>query len=231
MWRCPPTHRREHTRSAWSRVSRRCPSPAGFQVQPANASLPQIDAVVNSSYQQVFYPGSAVAVFGSNLAASSALLQLSLNDTPLTPQFASASQINFTIPQGFPTGPAILKLNNGSTSAFPLEIQIDVPAPQIQNVSGPSGNAGSPGDVLTALASGIDPAAANPNRLQVTVSGVPMTILQVTPQGGQVQIQFVLAQSFGGSRRRWWYRRTARPAPPSTSPPGSGRSRRVTLWQ
>ena len=64
----------------------------------------------------------------------------------------------------------------------------------------PSGAAASPGDVLTAVVSGIDPAAANLNRVQVTVSGLPMTILQIASQGGQFQIQFVLSQSFGGSQ-------------------------------
>jgi uncharacterized protein (TIGR03437 family) len=186
--------------------------PFGFQVQAPNPDLPQIDAVVNGSYQQVFYPGSGVVLFGSNLAASSASAQIALNGVPLTQLFTSPSQINVAIPQGFPTGPALLTLNSGSASAFPLEIQIDVPAPQIQGVTGASGAvlgvsatgdpgaAANPGDVLTALVGGIDPAAANPSRLQVTVSGVPMSILQVTPQTGLIQIQFVLSQSFGGSQ-------------------------------
>jgi len=63
-----------------------------------------------------------------------------------------------------------------------------------------AGTAAGPGDVLAAVVSGIDPAAANPNRVQVTVSGLPMTILQIAPQGNQFQIQFVLSQSFGGSQ-------------------------------
>ena len=179
--------------------------PSAFQVQAPNPALPAIDAVVNGSYLPVFYPGSAVALFGSNLSASGAV-QIALssesmaNAVNMTPLYTSSNQVNFAIPQGFPTGPAILQVNNGSSNAFPVAVQIDVPPPQIQSVTDPSGAAASPGDVLTAVVSGIDPAAANLNRVQVTVSGLPMTILQIASQGGQFQIQFVLSQSFGGSQ-------------------------------
>lgn len=173
--------------------------PFAFQVQAPNPALPAIDAVVNGSYLPVFYPGSAVALFGSNLSASGTV-QIALGAVNMTPLYTSSNQVNFAIPQSFPTGPVILQLNNGSSNAFPVAVQIDVPPPQIQSVTVPSGAAASPGDVLTAVVSGIDPAAANPGRVRVTVSGVPMTILQIAPQGSQFQIQFALSQSFGGSQ-------------------------------
>ncbi len=175
--------------------------PSTFQVQLANPALPSIEAAVNGSYQTVFYAGTGVALFGSNLSASGSA-QIALSGVSLTPLFTSANQVNFAIPSSFQTGMAVLQLNNGSANAYPVAMQIDVPPPQIQSVTDPAGAAASPGDVLTAVVSGIDPtAAANPSRVKVTVSGLPMTILQIAPQqGGQFQIQFVLAQSFGGSQ-------------------------------
>jgi uncharacterized protein (TIGR03437 family) len=173
--------------------------PFAFQVLPANQSLPSIAAVVNGSYQALFYPGSAVAVFGSNLATAPGTFQLTLNGVALTPLYTSANQVNFAIPQTFPTGPAILSLNNGTASALPVVVQVDVPAPQVQSVTGPSGAVASPGDVLTALVSGIDSSTANTGGVQVTVSGLPMNIVQVASQGSQYQVQFVMGQSFGGS--------------------------------
>ena len=174
--------------------------PSAFQVQAPNPALPAdrrrgerlLPAGLLSGQR-----GGALRLEPVGFGRGADRLGRALNVTPL---YTSSNQVNFAIPQGFPTGPAILQLNNGSSNAFPVAVQIDVPPPQIQSVTDPSGAAASPGDVLTAVVSGIDPAAANPNRVQVTVSGVPMTILQIAPQGGQFQIQFVLSQSFGGSQ-------------------------------
>ena len=57
------------------------------------------------------------------------------------------------------------------------------------------------GDVLNVFVSGIDPSSAPAlSRIGVSVSGLPMTVLQIVAvPGSQFQIQFVLGQSFGGS--------------------------------
>jgi len=93
-------------------------------------------------------------------------------------------------------GPATLVLNGPSGSAT-VEVQVANTAPAITGVFGASGGqAANPGDVLTASLSGFDSTvAANPSRLQVTIAGLPMTILQI----GSGQVQFVLNQSFGGT--------------------------------
>jgi uncharacterized protein (TIGR03437 family) len=55
---------------------------------------------------------------------------------------------------------------------------------------------------LNVLVTGLDPAVVNnPGRLQVTLSGVPMPVLSITPSGnGQSQIQFIVTQSFGSNQ-------------------------------
>jgi hypothetical protein len=56
--------------------------------------------------------------------------------------------------------------------------------------------------VLTVTVSNIDPTVtSNPARVQVTLSGLPMNIVQVAAgsQKGYVNVSFVVSQSFGGA--------------------------------
>jgi uncharacterized protein (TIGR03437 family) len=141
------------------------------------------------------------------MATPQATVQLTLNDAPVPLQFVSANQINFTIPTGFPTGLATLKLNNGSLLAAPVMVEIDSPPPviaQVNNQSNLALNGGSvgAGDVLNVVVTGLDPGVlTNPGRVQVTVSGVTMPVLGISSLGnGQFQIQFILTQWFGATQ-------------------------------
>jgi uncharacterized protein (TIGR03437 family) len=184
--------------------------PFAFQTQAANPSLPSMGLpIVNAvPTQQTVYPGAIAAIYGSNLALSPAAAQVTLNNVPVQIQFASAAQINFVVPAGFPTGPATLNLNNGSASAFPVLVQISNPPPTIIGVASMSGvplSAGSSagmGDILNVLVAGLDPAVpGNLSRLQVTVSGISMPVLGITPaSNGQFQIEIILTQSFAGAQ-------------------------------
>ena len=184
--------------------------PFAFQTQAANPSLPSIGLpIVNAvPTQQTVYPGAIAAIYGSNLALSPTAAQVTLNNVPVQIQFASAAQINFVIPAGFPTGPATLNLNNGSANAFPVILQIGNPPPTITGVTNVSGvpldasNSAGMSDILNVLVAGLDPTVpGNPSRLQVTVSGISMPVLGITPApNGQFQIQIILTQSFAGAQ-------------------------------
>lgn len=184
--------------------------PFAFQTQAANPSLPSIGLpIVNAvPTQQTLYPGAFAAIYGSNLALSPSAAQVTLNNVPVQILYASATQINFVIPLGFPIGPATLNVNNGSANAFPVLLQIVNPPPAITgvtNVSGVpvgAGNSAGASDVLDVLVAGLDPAVeANPSRLQVTVSGLTMPVLEIAPtSNGQFQIQIILTQSFAGAQ-------------------------------
>jgi uncharacterized protein (TIGR03437 family) len=52
------------------------------------------------------------------------------------------------------------------------------------------------------MVTGLDPTVpANPSRLQVTVSGISMTVLGIAPaSNGQFQLQIILTQSFAGAQ-------------------------------
>jgi uncharacterized protein (TIGR03437 family) len=184
--------------------------PDAFQVLPRNASLPVITGVANANTaQQTIYPGVFTAIYGVNLASSPSGVQVTLGDQTMTlqPNAVLPGQVNFFIPANFPTGPAILRLNNGSGAANPIAVQIDVPPPTIQsvtNVSGVAYDASHPAfsqDVVNVYVSSLDQSVLGSlSRLQVTINGQSMPVQSVTPAAnGQTQITFVLTQGFGGA--------------------------------
>ena len=188
--------------------------PAAFQIQPPNANLPTPALpVYNSlSYATVLHDADYGTVFGTNLAVAPNSSQVFLNGAAVPVLYGAANQINFQIPAGFPAGPATLLVSNGTTNAFPIYVQIDsppavinVPAPGsgatgITNTAGVSVQATNPGDVVNLQVTNVDPGIVSaPNRVQVTLSGVPMTVLSVTAASATVfQVQFAVTQSFAG---------------------------------
>jgi hypothetical protein len=189
--------------------------PGGFQITPADPALPLMELPLenNDPFQQAYYyPGAVVSLFGSKLATALNAAQMTL-----TPQAGGnaqslqsvsiATQVNFVIPSNFPTGPAILNLNNGATNALPIEIEIDSAPPVIQQIVGAAGqpldtsHLASSGDTLTATLSNVDPSVvSNPSRVQVAIAGVLQNISQVNAgQNGTVTVSFVVSQSFNGA--------------------------------
>jgi hypothetical protein len=87
-------------------------------------------------------------------------------------------------------------------------VQIGNSPPAITGVTNDSGvpldatHSASVSDILNVLVAGLDPTVpANPSRLQATVSGISMPIMQIAPQpSGQFQIQIILTQSFAGAQ-------------------------------
>jgi len=185
--------------------------PAAFQVQPPNMTLPTPALPVFNavSYATVLHDADYGSVFGSNLAIGSTA-QVLLNGQAAPVLYASPTQINFQIPAGFPVGPATLQVNNGSVNAYPVYLQIDsapavISAPAsapsaVSNAAGSAIQVVNPGDVVSVQVTNVDPGIVNaPNRVTVTLSGVPMAVQGVTALGGGVfQIQFAVTQSFGG---------------------------------
>ncbi len=182
--------------------------PYSFQTQVAQTSLPVIGLpVVNGDpNQQTIYPGGVATIYGQNLMLSS-VPQLTLNDQAVPILYASAGQINFLVPAAMPVGPAYLKLNNGTQSAYPVVVQIDNLPPVIigitnlSNVSLLSLGASS-GDLINVTVAGLDTTVfSNLSRLQVTVGGVGMPVVGVNALGGGLyQVQIVLKQSFDGNQ-------------------------------
>ena len=186
--------------------------PAAFQVQPANVNLPTLALPVYNavSYATVLHDADYGSIFGSNLALSPSGAQVLLNGVAAPVLYAAPNQINFQIPAGFPVGPATLQVNNGAASALPVYLQIDSPpavidvspgaAGAVSNALGAGVQAVNPGDVVTVQVTNVDAGiVTTPSRVMVTLSGVPMAVLNVAAVGGGVfQIQFAVTQSFAG---------------------------------
>jgi uncharacterized protein (TIGR03437 family) len=178
-----------------------------FLTQPARAGLPVITLpVVNADLNQpTIYPGSVAMLNGQNLVQGA--VQVTLNDISLPLQLVASDKISFLVPSGFPTGPAVLRLNNGATAAFPVVLQIDAPPPAIVNITNQAnqsliGTSVGAGEVVNVWLAGLDSSVVTDwSRVQVTVSGVPMQVQLINQgPGGQVQVQFILTQSFGNTQ-------------------------------
>ena len=184
--------------------------PAVFQIRAANSSLPLISLplVNNDPNQTIIYPGAVISILGSNLGASAASIQLTLHGQPVPVQSAGPNQINFVVPLQTPLGPTTLTLNNGVATSPAILVQIDTPPPVITSMTN-NANQGldanhpvSNGDVIFATLTGVDPGVVNnPSRVQVTVGGAPMAVLQITaaPDNKSVQVALLVGQSFGGA--------------------------------
>jgi uncharacterized protein (TIGR03437 family) len=185
--------------------------PAGtWNTQPFGGNGPQIAALVNGaapSATALYGGGCCGVIYGSNVATGLGSTQVTVNGIAAALLYAGpAQQVNFVVPAGLAAGPANVTLTNANGSVS-YAVLIGAPAPSIQSIAGPNGavdatHFANPGDVLTAAVSGFDPTViANPSRLQATVAGLTMPVLQITAgTAGTYQIQFVMQQSFGGSQ-------------------------------
>lgn len=117
--------------------------PFAFAVQPLNPRLPAITMpLVNANPNQTgIYPGAVVNVYGSNLALGPTGATITLNDQPAQILSASGSQITFSVPAALTPGPAVLRLNNGSDSAYPVVVQVDSVPAGVVSTDAPIGDA------------------------------------------------------------------------------------------
>ena len=183
--------------------------PLGFQVVAANPNLPVIGLPVTSAFypaQNSLYPGAIAAIYGQNLQAAGENPAITVGGLSATTQYVSPTQINFTIPAGVPLGPAVMTLQGG----LPVVLQIDAPPPSIAGAATAAGVAlvagqtAAPGDTITLIVTGMDPAVVSaPNRVGITEAGVsiPAFTIQLAQDGsGNLLIQFALAASITGQQ-------------------------------
>ena len=192
--------------------------PWPFTILPASGALPTIALPVYNAvtWATALHAGDYAALFGSALALGPGGAVVTLNGAAVPVVYASSNQVNFIVPAGFASGPATLVVSNGSSATAPVLLQIDGPPPIVGAVANSAGvtldanTAANPGDILSVQVTNVDPSVAGaPNRVQVRISGVLMTVLGVTqiaaaPAGQPVstaalQVQFADVQSFGGS--------------------------------
>jgi len=162
--------------------------PNAFQIAPAVANAPEVEpTLINGVWlPSGVYPGATASLFGLNLGGAQTTITIS--NQPATILYASATQINFVVPASLQPGPAILRLNNGTTNANPVVVVIAPTPPAItavqsaSNVNISATNPAHPGDVLNIQVAGLAPSgeAVAPGRLQITAGGVNMLAGSVT---------------------------------------------------
>jgi uncharacterized protein (TIGR03437 family) len=181
----------------------------GFQVVPANPSLPVIYLPVTNAFypvQNSLYPGSIASMYGQNLEAATNTPAITLAGRSAQILYTSPTQINFVIPVGVPAGPAVLTLQG----ALPLVLQIDPPPPVIVGAASAAGVAlgaaqsAAPGNTITLIVTGLDPAVLSAaSRVGVAEGGVSIpvfTIQQAQDNSGDLLIQFALTASVTGQQ-------------------------------
>ncbi len=180
-------------------------SSSAFQI--TGALLPTkpnvIPLLINAApYLTGSYAGATVSLYGANLANGNPVLTLGGQTIPLL--YSSPTQINFTIPAGFPQGPAVLNLYNGSDSAFAVAVNVDTPPALIAGLQSASGvvvdasHAAHAGDTVNILVTRFADPSANiaPSRVSVNIGGSTHTPYSVTYAGnGQYQISFLVTAS------------------------------------
>jgi uncharacterized protein (TIGR03437 family) len=187
--------------------------PFSLQVTAANPARPSIALPpTNITGQSGIYAGSTVSVVGSNLSANpgGAGVVLTLNDQPVNVLFASPNQINFQIPAGIATGPALLKLNNGAADAFPVVVQIDVPPPVIAavftlgNTPIDGAHPAYAGEMVAVWLQNLDPATvSSPGRVRLNEGGIEVPAVAILPVPGQpnvYQAVFTLSTAVNGAQ-------------------------------
>jgi len=175
-----------------------------FQISAAVPDLPVVEPVlVNAVWvPSGVYPGATVSLSGLNLGGTKTTV--TINSLSATILNASATQISLVIPAKLQPGPAILRLNNGTTSAYPVVVTI-VPAPpsistvqDVSNVNISSTNPAHPGDILNVQVTGLaaHDASVAPGRVKITAGGDNIPAGSVTEVNGTAWlIQFTLDQA------------------------------------
>lgn len=185
--------------------------PFAFQVAPFNPRL----AIVNPTLVNPA-TGQAGALAGfpallqvANLPVLAGPVGVLLNDSPVQVLSATPGLITFLVPAGYPSGPAVLKLQSGGLDlSYPVIVSVDAPPPVITAalVGGVPVDMTRPvraGDFVTLVVSGLGDAneSVAPNRVRVTVGNVDHPALFIMPGPGSHQVLFALSPAMGAGQQ------------------------------
>ncbi|MGE5569812.1 MAG: matrixin family metalloprotease [Rhodospirillales bacterium] len=186
--------------------------PSAFEIQPPNPQSVAVNSdVVNPETNSSWvYPGSLASVAASNITADS-MVQVTLNDIPVTVTETAENRVTFRIPESLAPGTAILRVQSGSETSFPVVISIGLPPPVVTAVLlgsiVPDGSYPAyPGDMLTVRVLGLDTAdSIAPERVRVNVGGIdhqPVGAVEpVEGEPGVHAITILLAKEVAGGQQ------------------------------
>jgi uncharacterized protein (TIGR03437 family) len=156
--------------------------PNAFQITQPNPSVPAIIPTLQNvtSGQTGAYPGATVSFIGSNLEIGNSVPSVTINGNPVSIIAATANSVTLQLPSNLTAGAAILNVNNGTASGFPVAVSI-APLPAtitaIQSASGSTfspSNPASGGNEVDLFLSGFAAAGTvvNPSQVSINVGGV-----------------------------------------------------------
>lgn len=168
-------------------------APGSFQTLPAlNSTKPVAYPFLINAVPLLTgsYPGAVVSLYGSSMVNGNPVL--TINDRQIPLLYTSSTQFNVALPSDLPTGPALLKLFNGTESAYAVAVNIDTTPANISGARRSDGlavDATHPirsGDFLTLTLSGFGDgvSAIATNRVHVSLGGNDHPVYTVTPVGG-----------------------------------------------
>ncbi len=176
---------------------------AGFQITARVPGTPTVVPVLTNASPGLTgsYAGALVSLYGSGLTSGASSPVITIGGQVAGVIYSSATQINLQIPPGLSPGPAILTLNNGTATSWPVLVNIDTPPAGINAIQTGSGayidstHPARQGDLLIVSLSNFAPngVSIDPSRVQVGVAGVSHNPLSVTmPVAGLYQVSFLL---------------------------------------
>jgi hypothetical protein len=178
--------------------------PSAFQITPPSPLTPAvIPALQNVTAGQTgAYPGALVSFIGSNLQVGNTVPTVTINGNPVTILAATANSVTLQLPTSLVAGAAILNVNNGSASSYPVAVNITaLPATitSFQSASGGTIGASSPAsgdnEVDLLLSGFADPATVIlPQQVSINVGGINHPAIAVDAVGGVFEVRFVLSK-------------------------------------
>jgi hypothetical protein len=167
--------------------------PNAFQITAPTPSIPAIIPTLQNitSGQTGAYPGATVSFTGTNLSVGNSVPSVTINGNPVTILAATANSVTLQLPTSLMTGAAILNVNNGAASGFPVAVSI-APLPatitSIQSASGSafgSSNAASGGNEVDVYLSGFAAPGTivNNSEVSINVGGVNHPAIAVDAVG------------------------------------------------
>lgn len=175
---------------------------AGFQITAPVANLPVALPPITNAVPGLTgaYPGAIVSLYGSNLVSGTSTPTVTIAGQPVSVLYSSATQLNLQLPSSLTPGPALLSLNNGTASAYPIDVTIaNLPAAinAIQNAAGAYIDSSTPAQVSDSLIvtlSNFAPQGTtiDPSEVTVSVGGISHPAYQVSASGSVYQVWFTM---------------------------------------
>ncbi|MGA2435840.1 MAG: IPT/TIG domain-containing protein [Bryobacteraceae bacterium] len=168
---------------------------AGFSLQAANPSMPVLTSNIidQASGHAPAFPGGTALVTAANLPQG-VNLTLTLNGAAVPVTSISGNQIAFQVPTSLSPGYALLGLQAGGSSAFPVIVTLGTAPPAIDSIQvnfGPvsASNPAHPGDFIVITASGLPVSSGplNPAAVTFSFAGIDHAALTATATGAPGQ--------------------------------------------